>query len=579
MEFKIRVKVPSNDIEKNINGKVNIITNITGEKYAVGELFGLPVPYTNPNTNQKVEDNTGTIKLNGDPSIYTPPKSLATEMINSLRNELITLYGISVILEFDSSSIDLNNLDSINKNSPIEKSIESNTDNKTGNQSAVQNIGNQSSQLINGIDNSTLLKGAAVLGGLAIAGGSSLISNSKDFFKKKGETESNSKSNIIGTSSPNITGGGNVTGPVTGGVGAIGPLTEAQSKEQSQPGNLLFVDQKKEPRGLQILVPSQYIDVYEVGKYGGEPALLTTKDSKQMVWYDKEYEKPEFYPSNLTSPEKVSESGDGDFKINLHLGYPGGKKVGDWSENGDQCFPTSDELKDFFSLCDKHVSLYGNKLTYTLATKADWDEATKNVAANKNNKPDGSTQSTPTGTQSATASTPSTGTQSTPTGTQSATQSTPPTSATQSATQSTPDKVDFGNKKLNELTDSEKAFYTLGISYYFAVSYINAQNGHHLNKKNIDEFRKYHLNFTKDQINSRFSDLIHLYNSNNSNFYQSSNNLTNLCKNVQNKGKKFDLSGLNQSTQNLSNRILNTFFKLNNTERNSFYNLGKSKLE
>jgi hypothetical protein len=149
-------------------------------------------------------------------------------------------------------------------------------------------------------------------------------------------------------------------------------------------------------KALKILVPSQYLDVYVLSKWGGESALVTTKESKQMVWYDKDFDRPDFVPSNLTAPAKSNDDGTGDFGINIHLGYPGGKKVGNWSEDGSQCFSTSDELKDFFALCEKHVTLNGNKFSYTLATKDDWEQATKNVQANKLISPSTvATQSTP----------------------------------------------------------------------------------------------------------------------------------------------------------------------------------------
>ena len=136
-------------------------------------------------------------------------------------------------------------------------------------------------------------------------------------------------------------------------------------------------------KALKILVPSQYIDVYVLSKWGGESALLTTKDSKQMVWYDNDFDRPDFVPNNLTTPSISNDDGSGDFGINIHLGYPGGKKVGNWSVDGSQCFATSDELKDFFTLCEKHSSLNGNKFSYTLATKDDWEQSTKNTQANK----------------------------------------------------------------------------------------------------------------------------------------------------------------------------------------------------
>jgi len=134
---------------------------------------------------------------------------------------------------------------------------------------------------------------------------------------------------------------------------------------------------------IQTLVPSQYIDVYQVSNYGGEPAMITNTNSKQMVWIDDKYDRPEFAPSNLTTPLKVNDIGTGDFGIGIHLGYPGGKKVGNWSEDGSQVFSASSELNEFFGLCNSHIENYGNSFTYTLATKDDWDEAVRNTESNK----------------------------------------------------------------------------------------------------------------------------------------------------------------------------------------------------
>ncbi len=135
--------------------------------------------------------------------------------------------------------------------------------------------------------------------------------------------------------------------------------------------------------GIQTLAPSQYLDVYKVSTYGGAPALVTKPDSLQMVYLDKDFTRPEFQPDNINSPLKTNDIGTGDFKINIHLGYPGGKKVGNWSEDGSQVFSTADELNDFFAYCDKHRSLYDNSFSYTLVTKEDWDAAVTNVQANK----------------------------------------------------------------------------------------------------------------------------------------------------------------------------------------------------
>lgn len=139
-------------------------------------------------------------------------------------------------------------------------------------------------------------------------------------------------------------------------------------------------------KGLPILVPSQYIDVYFMSTYRGTDAMLTHADSLQQVWFDTDYNFPfNFKPSNYTSPAKINSKGKGDFKIGIQRGYPGGKKVGDWSE-GSHCFQTSDALEEFFELCEKHKEKYGNIFSYTLITKNDWDSATRAVEIDKIDK-------------------------------------------------------------------------------------------------------------------------------------------------------------------------------------------------
>ena len=138
--------------------------------------------------------------------------------------------------------------------------------------------------------------------------------------------------------------------------------------------------------GLPILVPSQYIDVYFLGTYRGAEALLTHADSLQLVWFDKDWTKPmDFTPNNFTSPARTNSVGGGDFKINITRGYPGGQKVGDWSE-GSHCFQDAEALSDFFSSCAKHKENHSNIFSYTLVTKRDWDAASRAVELDKTNQ-------------------------------------------------------------------------------------------------------------------------------------------------------------------------------------------------
>ncbi len=350
-----------NSFEKNLSGKITItetvLDNGMTERNTVGEVSGIPVPFTNPQTNLVVEDNNGKIKKNGEPSMFSPPKVLATEMLAIIKTEFNVKYGLNIDFSIEP---------------PAEITPEptiGTTDTTDGTTGATES----SSKFGFNFDKDKALIAAALVGNAALIGVSAfkMIKNSKENNKAKEEG-----TKAAGTVGKAVTDAkGNTTGSV-GTSGTIGAVI-APTKIDTAP----IEDNKI--KGIRILVPSQYIDVYEISKYGGVPALMTNKDSKQMVWLDKDYDRPEFLPSNLTSPQKVNDDGTGDFKIGIHLGYPGGKKVGNWSEDGSQVFSTADELNDFFKLCDTHKEKNGNKFTYTLATREDWDEAQKSVQTNK----------------------------------------------------------------------------------------------------------------------------------------------------------------------------------------------------
>lgn len=156
------------------------------------------------------------------------------------------------------------------------------------------------------------------------------------------------------------------------------PTTKTEVKNDENPTTVtkieknLYIDRE---RGIKILVPSQYIDVYQTSKWGGYPSFTTTKFSRQMVWYDKSYDRPDYYPTNITKPATKNRDGRSNFDINVHIGQPGGKSVGNWSDDGSHCFENADAIKEFFEICEKHIELYGNKFSYTLATKDDYDKA------------------------------------------------------------------------------------------------------------------------------------------------------------------------------------------------------------
>ena len=380
IEYKLYITNPNNfnntqnNFEKNLSGKVTVTETVSTEsgmteRTAVGEVSGIPVPFTNPQTNLVVEDNNGKLVKTGEASMFSPPKVLANEMVAIITIEFSTKFGVNIDFSLDPP-----------EEKREEKSLDSGQ-NATGQAATTEEK--------SPFDFGKVLKVAGVVaagaaGVVAVGlGANALIKNAKE---KKEADEAAKNAPLTGTSGTS----GKGTSGTAGVSGTSGTSGTSGVKTDTKPVVVPVEDKKR--KGIQILVPSQYLDVYEISMYGGAPALMTTKESKQMVWIDKDYDRPEFLPSNLTSPQKINEEdGTGDFKINIHLGYPGGKKVGNWSEDGSQVFSTADELNEFFSLCEKHKEKYGNKITYTLSTRADWDEAQKSVQTNNAAKKDPNT--------------------------------------------------------------------------------------------------------------------------------------------------------------------------------------------
>lgn len=386
IEYKLYITNPKyfgsaqNDFEKNLSGKITVTEQVVDsgmtERTAVGEVSGIPVPFTNPQTNIVVADNNGKIVKHGEPSMFSPPKVLATEMIAIITDEFLVKFGLNIDFSLDppKETVDTATATTIEATGAVMSTPEPTREAVAATQAATASTpaapGAPGGFTFN-FDKDKALAVAAVAGGAALVGlgAYALIKNAKD---KKPEGTSSKPTTVKTDTKP-----------------AVAPIEDNKLK------------------GIKILVPSQYLDVYEISKYGGAPALMTMKDSKQMVWLDKDYDRPEFLPSNLTSPQKINDDGSGDFKINIHLGYPGGKKVGNWSEDGSQVFSTAEDLNDFFKLCEAHKAKYGNKLTYTLSTREDWDEAAKSVQTNKA-VPDPGTASTPPAVEEKIAGTPST---------------------------------------------------------------------------------------------------------------------------------------------------------------------------
>ena len=108
-------------------------------------------------------------------------------------------------------------------------------------------------------------------------------------------------------------------------------------------------------RGTAIVVPGQYLDCYELGKYHGYTALR--QKAPIAVYRD----------TNLDSfPDQVPQSIEvGNFGIHIHKAGVFSKIVG-ISSAGCQVFQKSADFAEFIDLCDKAALYWGNHFTYTL---------------------------------------------------------------------------------------------------------------------------------------------------------------------------------------------------------------------
>jgi hypothetical protein len=114
----------------------------------------------------------------------------------------------------------------------------------------------------------------------------------------------------------------------------------------------------KKRGGLSILKPGQYIDVFTIGTHLDVDAMVTI--GAQRAYKDNS-------ESNVI---KFTSEVEGSLNLFIHLGYPGGIDVNNWSE-GTQVFSTENDLKDFFKWCKMHKEKHGNKFSNTLIEERD----------------------------------------------------------------------------------------------------------------------------------------------------------------------------------------------------------------
>ena len=129
-------------------------------------------------------------------------------------------------------------------------------------------------------------------------------------------------------------------------------------------------------QAITILVPSQYIDSFEIGSNGGSAVLQARAGATFLLWRDKSFDRPEFTPEDMPKPLRLER------KVMLTKGFPGGVNVGHWGLEGDQLFSNINDIDGFMRLCVKHQETYGNSFTYTVVTKQDMENAVVEQKAN-----------------------------------------------------------------------------------------------------------------------------------------------------------------------------------------------------
>lgn len=125
------------------------------------------------------------------------------------------------------------------------------------------------------------------------------------------------------------------------------------------------------PKGLGILVPAQYQNIYKffeseepknLSKVKARPTFRSI--DKQLAYRDKSFDSDIISYSNKDLPEK------GNHGMFIHRGFPGGSLVNNWSE-GCQVFSREADYDQLCELARNHIKIYGNSFDYTLMTSKD----------------------------------------------------------------------------------------------------------------------------------------------------------------------------------------------------------------
>lgn len=129
----------------------------------------------------------------------------------------------------------------------------------------------------------------------------------------------------------------------------------------TDPGKRAMLEVKN-PKGVAILVPDQYLDSYIIGLHKGRYTAL--RQNKAVRVYRDRNKDLQFNTSTIDT---------GIFGINIHRSSPTGTStyVENWSE-GCQVFANISDFNAFMSICKKSMEIHGNKFTYTLLESNDF---------------------------------------------------------------------------------------------------------------------------------------------------------------------------------------------------------------
>jgi hypothetical protein len=131
-----------------------------------------------------------------------------------------------------------------------------------------------------------------------------------------------------------------------------------------------ILKEKPGRNGLGILVPDQYVNSFVLV----EPDSSSDSGFKRNFYFRNIGKQKAYRDKNYTSDVITFSNEDkldiGNHEMHLHIGFPGGIDVNNWSE-GCQVFSKSKDFNELVELSRRHIKFNGNKFNYTLITDSD----------------------------------------------------------------------------------------------------------------------------------------------------------------------------------------------------------------